>query len=181
MQLGPQFHSTLVASLYFNLAVTSGAALALLGAVPRLTHDQRLAGGITCLVLFGMGSDIAVYAASALLIVVAQQPSDFRRLLNRAPLVWLGQVSYSLYLVHAPVLAATVILLHEELPIWACLIVGIVVALPAAGVLHRLVEIPARNLARHAERRLRVSPSMPSAPQRQEPEPLWVAEGGLFR
>lgn len=181
VQLGPHFHSTLVASLYFSLAVISGATLALLSTAPQLTRDQRLIGGITCLALFGMGSDIAVYAASVLLIVLAQQPSSFRRLLNRAPLVWLGHVSYSLYLVHAPVLAATVILLHEELPIWACLIVGIAVALSAAGVLHRLVEIPARNLARRAEQRLRVSPSMPLAPRRQEPESLWVGEGGLFR
>ena len=79
-----------------------------------------------------------------------------RQFLRRAPLVWLGHVSYSLYLVHAPVLAASVVLLHQALPIWACILVGAVAALPAAEVFHRLVEAPCRDLARRAERQLRV-------------------------
>jgi hypothetical protein len=69
--------------------------------------------------------------------------------------VWLGHVSYSLYLVHAPVLAASVVLLHEQLPIWACVAVGAAAALAAAEAMRRLVEAPSRDLARWAERRLR--------------------------
>lgn len=172
VQLGPQFHSTAVASLYFSLAIASGAALAFLGAISRLTTGQRLAGGIASLALFGFASDLAVYIASVLLIVVAQQPGVFRRLLHRTPLVWLGHVSYSLYLVHAPVLAATVILLHEMLPIWACLMVGIVATLPAAELLHRLAEVPARDLARRVERWLRVPQSKAAALSPQDPKPL---------
>lgn len=156
VQLGPQLHSTVVSTLYFSLAIASGAALALAGALPVLTREQRLAGGIAALALFGLASDVAAYAASVLLIVVAQQPGAFQRLLRRAPLVWLGHVSYSLYLVHAPVLAASVVLLHQALPLSACILVGAVAALPAAEVFHRLVEAPSRDLARRAERRLRV-------------------------
>ncbi len=73
--------------------------------------------------------------------------------------MWLGHVSYSLYLVHAPVLAASVVLLHDELPIWACLAVGIVPALAAAEAMRRLVEAPSRDLARWAERRLHLTRS----------------------
>ncbi len=180
--LGPRFHSTVVASLYFSLAIASGAALAMAGPPPVLTRWQRLAAGISAVALFGLSSDVAVYAASVLLIVVAQQPSGFQRLLRRAPLVWLGQVSYSLYLVHALVLAASVILLHESLPIWACVAVGAVAALVAAEAMRRLVEVPSRDLARWAERRLRrpharLGAARPAAPR---PEPTWAGEGGLF-
>jgi len=179
VQLGPQFHSTVVSSLYFSLAIASGAALAMAGPPPALTRDQRLAGGIAVLALFGLASDIAVYLASVLLIVLAQQPTGLRSLLRRAPLVWLGHVSYSFYLVHVPVLAASMVLLHETLPLWACLAVGVVASLAAAEAMHRLAEVPARDLARWAERRLRASRPAAS-PQRRILDPLWAAEGGLF-
>lgn len=179
--LGDHFHSTIVSTLYFSLAIASGAALALVGPLPRLTQGQRLAGGIAALVLFGL-SDVAVYIASVLLIVVAQQPGTFGRLLRRAPLVWLGHVSYSLYLVHAPVLVASMVLLHGILPLWASLVVGMVAALAAAEAMRRLVEVPSRDLARWVERRLRrPDPSLaappPAAARR---EPTWAGEGGLF-
>ena len=68
----------------------------------------------------------------------------------------MGHVSYSLYLVHAPVLVAFMVLLHGVLPLWASLVVGMVASLAAAEVMRRLVEVPSRDLARWAERRLRV-------------------------
>ena len=178
VQFGPQFHSTVVSSLYFGLAIASGAALAMAGPPPALTRDQRLTGGIAVLALFGLASDVAVYLASVLLIVLAQQPTGFRSLLRRAPLVWLGHVSYSLYLVHVPVLVASMVLLHGTLPIWACLAVGIVASLPAAEAMHRLAEAPARDLARWAEWRLQASRPRASPPRRIL-DPLWAAEGGL--
>ena len=155
VQLGPEFRHTVMITAYFGLAVASGAALALAGPPPALTRDQRLAGGVAAVALFGLASDVAVYMGAVLLIVLAQQPGAFRDLLRSPPLVWLGRVSYSLYLVHALAMAAAVVLLHEALPVWACVAVGAAVALPAAEVFHRLVEAPSRDLARRAERRLR--------------------------
>jgi peptidoglycan/LPS O-acetylase OafA/YrhL len=176
--LGEHFHSTVVSSLYFSLAIAVGAALAMAGPLPVLKRGQRLAGGVAAFALFGLASDVAVYIAAVLLIVLAQQPTGFGRLLRRAPLVWLGHVSYSLYLVHAPVLVASMVLLHGTLPIWACLAVGIVASLPAAEAMHRLAEAPARDLARWAEWRLRASRPRASPPRRIL-DPLWAAEGGL--
>jgi peptidoglycan/LPS O-acetylase OafA/YrhL len=184
VQLGPGFHSTVVASLYFSLAIASGAALAMAGPLPALARWQRVAGGVSALALFGLSSDLAVYAASVLLIVVAQQPGGFQRLLRLPPLVWLGHVSFSLYLVHAPVLAASLILLHGDMPIWACLLVGIAAALAAAEAMRRLVEEPSRDLARWAERRLRRHPEVrrgaAGQPAAVRWEPTWAGEGGLF-
>lgn len=179
--LGERLHSTVVSTLYFSLAVAAGAALALAGPLPLLTRDQRLAAGVAAVALFGL-SDVAVYAGAALLIVVAQQPGGFQRSLRRAPLVWLGHVSYSLYLVHAPVLVASMVLLHGVLPLWAGLVAGMGAALAAAAAFHRLVEAPSRDLARWAERRLRrpdpgrrAAPGAPAGADR-----TWAGEGGLF-
>jgi peptidoglycan/LPS O-acetylase OafA/YrhL len=183
LQLGSQLHHTLTASAYFGLAVASGAALAMWGPVPSLKRGQRIAGGIAALALFSLMSDLAVYIASVLLIVLAQQPGAFQRLLRRAPLLWLGRVSYSLYLVHVPLLVASVVLLHGSLPVWASLLVGAAVSLPAAEAMHRLVEAPSRDLARWLERRLSHPHPRPHAGRQSAAagrDRTWAGEGGLF-
>lgn len=75
--LGEHFHSTVVSTLYFSLAIACGAALAMAGPLPLLTREQRLAGGVAAFALFGL-SDVAVYAGAVLLIVLAQQPGAFQ-------------------------------------------------------------------------------------------------------
>jgi peptidoglycan/LPS O-acetylase OafA/YrhL len=101
--------------------------------------------------------------------------------------VWLGQVSYSLYLVHAPVLVATMFALRGTLPLWASLTIGMVASLAAAEAFHRLVEAPTRDLARWAERRLRrpnhpraAAPEAAAAAAAAARERVWAGEGGLF-
>lgn len=185
VMLGNQFHSTVVASVYFALSIASGAALALAGPPPALTRDQRLAAGVACVALFGLASDVATYLASVLLIVVAQQPGVFQRFLRTGPLVWLGHVSYSLYLVHVPVLVACVVALRGSLPLWASLVVGMAAALATAEAMRQLVEAPSRDLARWVERRLRHRPAPGRAAAGARPEgghrgPTWAGEGGLF-
>ena len=185
IQLGREFQHTVTASLYFGLAVASGAALAMRGPVPSLERGQRIAGAIAAVALFGLASDIAVYAASVLLIVLAQQPGAFQAALRRAPLLWLGRVSYSLYLVHVPLLVASVVLLHGTVPLWASLLLGAAVSLPAAEAMHRLVEAPSRDLARWAERRLSRPHARGGQAARQTGaaagwDRTWAGEGGLF-
>ena len=154
VHLGPQLHSTVVASFYFALGIGSGAALALAGPLPPLTAGQCRAAGLAAVALLGLEADLAAYLASVLLILLAQQPGRFRQFLRRGPLVWLGKVSFSLYLVHAPVMVAWLFLFYGRLPLWVILVSGLPVALLASAVMHRLVEAPSRDLARWLERRL---------------------------
>lgn len=66
--------------------------------------------------------------------------------LGLRPLQWIGLISYSLYLVHWPLLIVPRLVLDgEPLPVWATVLLGIVVAVPAAWVLHRFVEQPLRS------------------------------------
>src|SRR5207247_10638827 len=84
------------------------------------------------LVVFGAGAGI--------LIVAALEPgSRERRILSFPPLVWLGRISYSLYLWHLPVLVA--IGANDRGGI-ARDVAGVAIALLAAALSYRFVEQP---------------------------------------
>lgn len=188
--LGPQMHSTVAATFYFASAIGAGAALALwLGPdMPVLGRETRLAGAVACVALFGMASDLAVYLGSVLLIVLARQPGRFRDVLRSGPAVWFGRISFSLYLVHVPVLVAMLHALHDWMPPALMAFIGAVLAVLVAVCFFHLVEEPARRLARRVERALatsgtrlaergerRVVDRRVVAPRARE----WSAEGGM--
>jgi peptidoglycan/LPS O-acetylase OafA/YrhL len=172
VHLGPRLHSSIAATLYFAPGIAAGAALALLGPLPRLDRRQRLAAGLSALALSGLRSDLACYAASVLLIVLAVQPGGLREVLGMRPLVWLGRVSFSLYLVHVPLLAGLALLLHGLVPLGAAAALGVLASLPAAGLMHRWVERPSRDLAVRLEFRLRRPRPVDRVPAGTPAEPL---------
>ena len=87
-------------------------------------------------------------AATALVIVggAAQSPLAPSRLLSIRPLVFIGEISYSLYLVHWPILLIAQAIAGERtiLPVWATLLLA-VACVPVAWVLFRFVETPFRK------------------------------------
>lgn len=67
-------------------------------------------------------------------------------------LTWLGVVSYSVYLLHMPVLAVVTRLLNgHPLPLFAAFVVA---TLAAAWTSYHLVELPGQELGRRVQRRL---------------------------
>jgi peptidoglycan/LPS O-acetylase OafA/YrhL len=183
VMLGARFHSTVAATLYFAGGIGSGVALALAcpRGLPRLAGAQGWAAAIACLALFSMSSDIAVYAGSVLLILLASQPGRLRGWLRAAPLAGLGRISFSLYLVHAPVLVACLHALHGAWPPAAILAFGLAAAMLVAVAFNLLVEAPSRRLARRVERRLADRAWRPRAPMRMAAAPVrdWAPEGGM--
>lgn len=86
-------------------------------------------------------------AFSALLLLACHEGSLSHRMLSRRVPVWLGTISYSLYLVHLPILSALgPSVLAPHLPILVALILmgalGIPVAVAAAAVFFWLFERP---------------------------------------
>ena len=106
-------------------------------------------------------SDLGFIAASAALIVLARGPGRLPRALAAPALLRLGRISFSLYLVHMPVLAATLHATAGWLPPWAALAAGVPLSLLAAAAFHAAVEAPAQRLSRRArsERRRRLAPA----------------------
>lgn len=103
--------------------------------------------------------EVAWWAGSLALIALLVSSPRLRGVLEAAPWRWLGRVSYSLYLVHVPVLLATVHLGWGRAPLWALLAIGIVLALAAAHLMQRLVEHPCEQFGRKLAARLETPPA----------------------
>jgi peptidoglycan/LPS O-acetylase OafA/YrhL len=95
---------------------------------------------------------LAAVGVAALLVAVMGSPR-VAAALERRPLLWLGRVSYSLYLFHMPVLAGLAHLLAGRLPLPAVAGLGVLGALAVAGPAHHLIERPAIALGRRLTRR----------------------------
>jgi peptidoglycan/LPS O-acetylase OafA/YrhL len=96
-------------------------------------------------------------AGTVLVFVVAVNSRRAGRFLQWPPLVFLGRVSYGIYLVHAPVLILATSTLARPLPYPVAVALVPVVTVALAAALHRLVERPAIALGR------RLSQAPPSA------------------
>jgi peptidoglycan/LPS O-acetylase OafA/YrhL len=89
------------------------------------------------------------YAAGAfLLIALCLHSETAKRLLRHDSLLWLGRVSYSLYLSHLAVLLTMAHLLYRRLPMWGIVMLFVPSALIVAEVINRLIELPSSELGK---------------------------------
>lgn len=119
------------------------------------TTWSRLPSLVTCLVpvvallLYlrflpaGNYADYLTGIGSSLLIVASLHMAPLSNLLRHAIPEYLGRISYSLYLVHATILFATLNLLYGRISLWLLGSIYCVVALACAHLLCVLVEEPA--------------------------------------
>ena len=96
----------------------------------------------------GFAAIVPVLGTTALIVAgTNQSPAAPARLLSVRPVLFVGAISYSLYLVHWPALVIPQVAVgaRNPLPLW--LTVSIAVAcIPVAWLLYRLVENPVRSL-----------------------------------
>lgn len=122
-----------------NLLAWLGAALLAAGLV-LITREDRFPGWRALLPALG-----------ALLIIGAGQQAWFNRvLLSNRPMVWVGLVSYPLYLWHWPLLSFARIIESGE-PAPAIRAAAVLLALLLAWLTYRVVERPLRAGAGHAK------------------------------
>lgn len=95
-------------------------------------------------------------AALAVVFVCTVDDGIERKLLSPV-LLWLGKVSYSLYLIHLPILMATTHLLYERVPMAVILATSLLIILIGSELMYRFVEGPSmtigRSLSRWAKRK----------------------------
>ena len=106
---------------------------------------------------------VALVAGVAIYLLAWRQPAVTAR--GSGPLVWLGGISYSLFLVHDPTIWAVTSIARgmggdAAAASWPSLIVAVVASLVAAVLLHRLVEVPTLALVG----RLRPGPGQTQRP-----------------
>lgn len=80
-------------------------------------------------------------------MLLAAPGTSLQRLLSLQPLVYLGLISYPLYLLHQPALAFLRIL-FPSLEKAVLAIVVLVICIPLAALIYRYIETPSRRLAR---------------------------------
>jgi peptidoglycan/LPS O-acetylase OafA/YrhL len=86
------------------------------------------------------------FAYAATIVVAATGAGLLSRSLATAGMVYLGEISYAVYLVHTPVMmSVSAAMRHHEFLWHLPLLVGITGTLAAAAWLHAVVELPARQ------------------------------------
>ena len=70
------------------------------------------------------------------------------RILSHGPFVWLGRISYSLYLVHLPILIGMLHVSYGKIPLAATLAIALVLIVVVSDLSYRLVERPSLLLGR---------------------------------
>ena len=130
---------------HLGWAIAAVAALFLLIAhwltTATLAGQPGLIDAMSVLVLVGAGG----------VVVVAARWSAAVWLLSSPPIAWLGRISFSLYLVHVPILIGTANLLHF-LPSPVVILIAIAFSVAIAELFTRFVEVPSIALSKRAGR-----------------------------
>jgi len=122
-----------------------GAAAAIAGWIGVL-------GIVLAAVLFDSSTPFPSYwaavpvAATALVIISGSTGHNLgpERMLSTRPMLFIGAISYSLYLVHWPALQIPEVSAGQRLPLWLTVMIALA-CVPLAWALYKWVESPARN------------------------------------
>lgn len=107
---------------------------------------------------------VLAVTGAALVCFLAMTCPAVRGLCSLRPARWLGTVSFSLYLVHEPILVSVSSLVGGSMRgVMVTTVAAVVLGLLAAAVFHRLVELPSQQLARAVGRRLQGAPARPAS------------------
>lgn len=107
---------------------------------------------IIALQIFGVDDAATILVMPLLLLGAANDETRFARALDWRPLRYLGEISYSVYMIQMWVQIATLTLLHElfpALPNWIASAAFVPLTILIAAPLSRFIEYPARDWLRH--------------------------------
>ena len=119
------------------------ARLLLIGSIASLTADWWLRTGFVSHIGLGL-----VAAGATGLVTVAMCPGSFANFLNSRPLRLVGQRSFTLYLVHEPIVVAAAFALGGRPSVIVLAAVSLPVIAIVTEVFYRYVERPTHRLAR---------------------------------
>ncbi len=162
-----EFQHTAYFAVFFVLGATITLYLAQIRHV--MTRAAPYYGGVICLLSgllivqahwtqFRPAQQIMVGVGSALIIVAALAPGGIERVLSHRWLQFLGRISYSVYLVHIPLLLTFMMLLQRVLPLWAMLIIVPPVSIVTGWLFHETIAEPCARIGQRLTTQRRARP-----------------------
>jgi peptidoglycan/LPS O-acetylase OafA/YrhL len=104
-------------------------------------------------------ADIPIAAGSFLLIALCLQSAIAHAVLAHRLPRFLGKISYSLYLLHLPIILAFEHTLYGKVNEWAILALAVAASIPVAAISYRYVELPTMRLGKALAASMPVSPA----------------------
>jgi peptidoglycan/LPS O-acetylase OafA/YrhL len=98
-------------------------------------------------------SNVTLGMVAALTVILAIEAPRLRKLLDEPIPQWLGRISYSLYLIHLPLMFALFTILTRHLPFYVVMLIVAGTAALAATLMHQIIEVPAISLGHRLTRR----------------------------
>ena len=103
-------------------------------------------------------SDWAILTGASIFVILALGSRSLSEFLKWRPIHLLGQISYSVYLLHGTLLFALVNLFYGKIPMWSIWLLTVVGTLLLSSLMYYAVEIPSINAGRYLAGRLFPSP-----------------------
>lgn len=122
-----------------------------------LRRWQMAGGWLVAICLLLIFRDETAMTGSALIIVLTLHSRRFQAFLQRPLLLYLGKISFSLYLTHMIVLEVIVRVLAGHIPLRLSILIAINAAVPVASALFYGIEKPAHDLSKWIGRRYRTT------------------------
>ena len=137
-------------------------AAALLVAIVLLTSRWLMLGAGAPVFVLDATAGVMLVGASLLVVWALYSPSA-RAFLDRSSVQWLGRISFSLYLIHEPIVIASAYLFGPGLE-WAAVTAAVPTAVVVGWLFYRLIELPSYRLAKFARARARAHAPGPAVP-----------------
>jgi peptidoglycan/LPS O-acetylase OafA/YrhL len=149
-----------VQTIYFLIFLIAGVFLAirrekiyiLINKLPNIAKSSLLIISLICLFYYdSQYSDFVDYLrgiGAFILIALAFSWHSLEKFLASPTLLWLGKISYSLYLVHWLVIYSMSELFGNIFPLWIFISIIIIASLICAELMSRFVENPCLNLGK---------------------------------
>ena len=155
--VGTDLLDSVILTFYFVIFFIAGIAMAahLDDIKNRALRGNAVKVGLALVAFFAfywpahsLAADFSYGVGACAIIALSLASPTLVQFLERSPLQWCGRVSYSLYLIHLPLIVIGMHLLDGRVPPIVAIGVSILAALVLADISYRYLEIPAIELGR---------------------------------
>lgn len=167
VKINPIFNTNIILTLHYTSMFMIGSLLAkhiesivdFYKKLPNFIKMLSLVSAIVSYTYSGLFTNIgfihnflineyAVVVGSSLFIIIALSSDIFSKFLNLKPVLFLGKISYSLYLYHTIILFSFIYIFNDILPIYIILLGTVICSVIVATIAYYVVEEPSMKIGR---------------------------------